>query len=121
MLPSLLTTTAAFLPVQLAQIGDILDFTSKVSEEGAGFAPSAGEPIPVITGIINIFLTLIGVIFLVLILYGGFRWMTAGGETENIKKAQGTIRNAVIGLVIVLLAWAITLFVVDKIGGATVG
>lgn len=55
-----------------------------------------------------------GTIFFILILYAGFMWMTAGGNQENIGKAQSILKNAIIGLVIVLSAYAITRF----IGGA---
>lgn len=69
--------------------------------------------------IIGIALSLVGVVFLVLMVYGGFIWMTAGGESEKIKKAKGIIMNAVIGIVIVLAAYAITFFVLDQVGKAT--
>lgn len=60
---------------------------------------------------INILLSLLALILLGYVLYAGFLWMTAGGEEENIKKAQGILRNAVIGLVIILASYSITLFV----------
>jgi len=69
--------------------------------------------------LIGYFLSFIGVIFFLLILYGGFQWMTAGGNEEKIKKAKSLITNAVIGLVIVLAADSITWFVVDRITQAT--
>ncbi len=70
-------------------------------------------------GLINGFLGLLGIIFIVLLIYGGFKYMTAQGESDNIKTATGIIRDALIGLVIILLAWSITLFVTSKIVGAT--
>lgn len=64
-----------------------------------------------ISQIIRIVLSFLGIIFLVLMILAGFRWMTAAGNEETVKKAQGTIKTAIIGLVIVLAAYAITYFV----------
>jgi hypothetical protein len=64
-----------------------------------------------ISRIIRIVLSFLGIIFLVLIIFSGFRWMTSGGNEEAVKKAQSTIKTAIIGLVIVLAAYSITYFV----------
>jgi hypothetical protein len=61
----------------------------------------------IIADIINVLLGLLAVIFLVLIIFGGFTWMTAMGQEDKIKKAKQTITSAVIGLLIVLLSYAI--------------
>ncbi len=58
--------------------------------------------------IINIVLGFLGAIFLALTVYAGFKYMTAGGNEEKTKEALALLRNAIIGLVIILLAWAIT-------------
>ena len=55
-------------------------------------------------------LAFLGVIFLILIIYGGFSWMTARGNEQEVTKAQGLIQQAVIGLIIVLMAYAVTAF-----------
>lgn len=65
----------------------------------------------VVGGIINSVLGILGTVFLVLIIYAGFTWMTAGGNEEKIQKAQKIIRNSTIGLLVVALAFAITQFV----------
>lgn len=77
--------------------------------------------IAIIGRLINIFLGLLGVILLVLLLYAGFLWMTAGGNAEQIEKAKGYIRNAIIGLVIIASAFAITRFVLGLFEGAMTG
>lgn len=64
-----------------------------------------------ISKIIRIVLGFLGIIFLVLTILAGFRWMTSGGNEEAVKKAQGSIKTAIIGLVIVLAAYSITYFV----------
>ena len=73
-------------------------------------------------------LSLMGVVFMSLIVYAGFTWMTAQGDESKVEKAIGTIRRAVIGLIITVGAYSITQFVVPRIvertadqGGQTVG
>jgi len=60
---------------------------------------------------IGILLGFIGVIFLGLIIYGGFTWMMARGNQAEVDKAKRMIESAVIGLIVVLAAYAITFFV----------
>ena len=59
--------------------------------------------------------SMIGAIFFILMVYGGFLWMTAGGSSEKTKKAMAIMRNGAIGVVIVLSAYAITRFVIIDI------
>ena len=62
--------------------------------------------------IIQSALGLLGILFIILIIYGGIIWMTAAGNEESVKKATSTIKHAVIGLVIVLLAYIISIFII---------
>jgi len=68
----------------------------------------------IVGNVINTALALVGTIFLVLTVYGGFLWMTARGEEDQITKAKGIIRSSIIGLVIVVSAYAITFFVTSR-------
>lgn len=61
--------------------------------------------------ILSFILGLLGTIFLLLIVYGGFLWMTARGNEEHIKKAQAILRDAVIGLLVIFAAYVITWYV----------
>ncbi len=61
--------------------------------------------------IVSIALSLLGVIFLSLTLYGGFLWMTAQGDESQVEKAKGVIKNSVIGLIIIVGCTAIYLIV----------
>lgn len=72
-----------------------------------------------IAKIINTALSFVGVIFLCLMVYGGYLWMTARGAEDQVTEAKNLITAAVIGLVIVISAYAITYFVVSKIGAST--
>jgi len=60
---------------------------------------------------IRVGLSLLGVIFIILILLAGYNWMTAAGDQEKITKAQHTIRSAIIGLLIIVGAFAIWMFI----------
>ncbi len=67
------------------------------------------------TYIITPVLAMLGVIFLVLVVYAGFLWMTARGEEKQVGKAKEVLSAAVIGLVLVLSAYAVTNFVFGAI------
>ncbi|MBU4257169.1 pilin [Patescibacteria group bacterium] len=66
-------------------------------------------------------LAFIGVIFFLLIIYGGLLWMTARGNEQQVTKAKDLIISAVIGLVIVLSAYAITKYVGGIFGQTSSG
>ncbi|OGY86200.1 MAG: hypothetical protein A2233_01035 [Candidatus Kerfeldbacteria bacterium RIFOXYA2_FULL_38_24] len=68
---------------------------------------------------INVFLSLLALIAVVLILVGGFQWMTAGGNDEKVGAAKKRLISALIGLVIIFAAWAIVLFAFSQISSAT--
>jgi amino acid transporter len=69
--------------------------------------------------VIEVFLGLLGIIFIFLIIIAGYNWMTAAGEEEKIRKAKSTISRAIIGLIIIVAAYAITYFVFNNLPGAT--
>jgi len=81
----------------------------------------ARDPRLMVASIINIVLGFLGIIFVALILYAGFMWMTAGGNDDKVKKAQTVIRNSTIGLAVVLAAWGITKFIFCALLSATTG
>lgn len=69
--------------------------------------------------IVQFVLGFLGLIAVIMILYGGFMWMTAGGNEEKVASAKKIISAAVIGLIVVLLAWAIVIFVVQTANKVT--
>ncbi len=85
------------------------------------FAAWAGlknaPPSNLISDIIKIILGLIGVIFLILIIISGFEWMMSGGDSEKIKKARSRIKNAVIGIIIIVFSYILVSLVFSLIGG----
>ena len=84
------------------------------SAYGLGEAQPRG-PVEIIGGIIKIGLNIVGLIFLILMIYGGFLWMTARGDEQKVTKSKELLEAAIIGLVIVFAAYGITYFVVDQI------
>lgn len=70
----------------------------------------------IIGNVVNIALSFMGVLLLMYILYAGFLWTTAGGESKKTDAAKTMIQNAVIGLVLTLSAFAIADFVLTQIG-----
>lgn len=69
----------------------------------------------VIGNVIRFFLAFTGLILIVFIVYGGITWAMSGGNEESIKKAKGIMTNAVIGLAIVFLAYALSSFIIQRL------
>ena len=83
---------------------------------GGGYATSdAKTPIQYAGLIVQMFLSILGIIFVILVIRAGFNWMMAGGETGKIDKAKEALWRAVIGLLIILGAAAIQSYVFNKI------
>lgn len=84
-------------------------------QESSGLSDST---LPEIIGyIIKAFLGTLGVIFLVLVIYGGYLWMTAGGDSDQVDKAKKIFINATVGLIIILASYAITSYIIEKLTG----
>jgi hypothetical protein len=80
----------------------------------AGYSPNVTF-VDIIALIINALLGLVGIMFLIMIIYGGFTWMTAGGSSDKVGKAKKLIINAVIGLIIVTAAYSISYFIASAL------
>lgn len=78
-------------------------------EQGADF-DKPQSPLLVVASGIKIFLSLLGILFLAYTLYAGFTIMTARGEEEKVTEGKKTLMRAVIGMVVVMSAYSITLF-----------
>jgi len=68
-----------------------------------------------IGNIINVVLGFMGIILLGYLLYAGFLWMTSGGEDKKVDQAKTMIRNAIVGLVIIVASVAISNFVLNSL------
>ena len=65
--------------------------------------------------IIGVFLGLLGTIFIILIIYGGYTWMTAAGNVEKVAKAGRVLKASILGLLIVIAVYAMWYFLFDRI------
>ena len=78
--------------------------------EGTGHLPATTFFKDLPTGVgkaIGMFIAVLGVIFLGLMIYGGFIWMIARGEEVQVEKAKGIIKNSLVGIIIILAAYLI--------------
>lgn len=119
---ALAITAVSLPPVAWAQ--NAAQENVALTAEAAGVSQGSTDLITIIGRIINIALGFVGTVFLVLMLWAGYQYMTAAGDPEKIKKAVTTIRNSIIGIVIIAAAWAITSFILGffaGIGGGTIG
>jgi len=89
-----------------------------VLSEKAGFATGPQNSIGnVVALVINAILSLVGVIFLAQMIYGGYLWMTARGNDEQVEKARNLIQQSIIGIIIMIAAYAIVYFVLSNLIG----
>lgn len=87
--------------------------TGSISGECDKFEETEGVN-NVIATVINLFSIIVGVIAVIMIVYGGFRYITSGGDTAKVTSSRNTILYAIIGLIIVALAQFIVKFVLEK-------
>lgn len=97
------------------------------AQTGANAAKADGMPTELIgvngvfTKITNTILYAVGIISVIMLIYGGLRYITSGGDSKKVTDAKNTIMYAIIGLIIAILSYAIVNFVINAIGGETPG
>ena len=87
--------------------------------ETVGIMKAKSNPRELIGKGISIVIGVVGSLALVIVVYGGIMWMTAGGNDSKVSKAQKTIMWGVLGLVVVLLSYVIVRTLLDKVIGIT--
>jgi cytochrome bd-type quinol oxidase subunit 2 len=97
-----------FIPAKAASFEDSTGL--KNTGEKVGYTDLTRTPADFYGILIKAFLGFLGVIFLLLMIYAGYTWMMARGNEAEVDKAKKMIESAIIGLVVVLAAYAITLF-----------
>jgi len=102
-----------FAPFVAHAVPDTNKYLKPVADK-AGISTTKTLP-ETIGGLINIGLSMLGLVFLVLALYAGFKWMTSGGDSKGVDEAKGTLKNAVIGIIITLSAYALSSFVMGEL------
>lgn len=93
------------------------------AQEGANTAKGSGMPTELVgangvfTKITNTVLYAVGIISVIMLIYGGLRYVISGGDSKKVTDAKNTIMYAIIGLIISILAYAIVNFVINAVGG----
>jgi len=87
------------------------------SEIGKAFGTESNpKNVKIITAeIIQDLLGFLGLIFVIMIMYSGYQWMIAGGDSNKVDEAKGRLKNATIGLIIVIAAWGIAGYIIQII------
>lgn len=114
---AMLAAVGVFIGVPLLAFAADANLTSVASTSGLG----TDSLMTIIGRVINVLLSVLGVIFLILLVYAGAIWMTAGGDGKRVDKAKGILINAVVGLLITMSAYAISVFVINLLSDATGG
>lgn len=112
--PSIIKAQGApVVPAGTEKATDLINFT-KEAGGAAGFdtAPDRTTQLATFGGkIVSTFLSILGIVFMVYTLYGGYLWMTAGGNEEHVTKAKAIIKNGIIGIIIIFSVYGIYLIV----------
>lgn len=99
--PAIASENSALGNLQKTEIGEATGITADL--------PAA------IGGIIKTILGVMGLLMVIYIIYGGYLWLTSGGEDEKAKKGSAVIKQAIIGIIIISAAYTITAYVISKI------
>lgn len=123
----LLALTLCFLPLKQSLAiseGTPSQWLPAVSNNGLGQIGNTAYNVPVsgapkdiraiAANLINVLLGLLGTVFIILIIAAGFIWMTAAGNPEKVKKAINLMAMGAIGLLIIIAAFAISLYVTSR-------
>src|SRR3990167_2093173 len=106
-----IATTAIFLWANLARAAGLDLGLDKIGNINLGQA----NPIVIAARIIRIVLGFLGIISVILVIYAGWLWMTSAGDERKIERAKAMLKNAVIGIIIILLSFAIVSFILGSL------
>jgi predicted permease len=90
--------------------------SSSCGSEGTGGTTDLSD---IAAKIVNIFSIIVGIVAVIMIIYGGFRYITSGGDSNRVGSAKNTLIYAIIGLIIVALAQIIVRYVLNTTADAT--
>lgn len=113
------------LALSLAVVGSASAATSSITTKDLGLEYGAATGLgstdirTTIATIIKTAMSLLGIVAVVIVLIGGFKWMTAGGNEDQVGEAKKWIFSGVIGLAIILSAYALASFVINQLVTAT--
>lgn len=117
------------VPIALPAVAHAADINNCLSQ-GSGLSITAGATCTptqtangtakintLITTIVNIFSAVVGIISVIMIIVGGFQYITSGGDTGKVGTAKTTIIYAIVGLIVVAFAQFLVQFVLNKVAG----
>ena len=114
---AILILTVCALPQHPAKADDVatgVDMANQLNAAGQGVGiKEPVDPRVTLMLIIRFALRLLGLVVFCFILYAGFIWLTSGGNSEKVATAQKIIRNSIIGLVIILASYSITILAIN--------
>ena len=95
---------------------DLANAAADIDEIGTSAGVNTSQTLPQIIGTtISILLGVLGIVFVVLVVYAGFLYLTANGAEDNTKKAKKLLTQAIIGLIIIVSAYAISSYVIGAL------
>ena len=112
----MLMLAPAFVMVAQAQP----DLGTEYVEQTGLQTSSTDDPAELVANIVTYLMTFLGLIAVIVILLGGFKWMTASGNEDKVAEAKKTIIAGAIGLIIILAAYAIVNFVINITNSAII-
>jgi hypothetical protein len=117
---SLALAAAVLSPVAALAQGDLtIEDTGVTAIEESGLKLSGGDVRQTAARLINVALGFLGIVAVVIVIIGGFQYMLSGGNEEKTSAARKLMISGIIGLAIILSAWAITTFVLSRLIEAT--
>ena len=100
-------------------MGRAIEFLGAIEDRVLGDGNDSAEVQDIVANVVQIILSLTGLVFIVLIIYGGYMWGTARGNTDKVDTGRKLIFEAIIGVIIVFGAYILTAFVIQSVGEAT--
>jgi hypothetical protein len=110
---------ALALPVQAQDDANSLLWGDKQGAVSEAIGLGDKDPREIAASVIKVALGFLGIIAVAIILLGGFKWMTAGGNEEKVEESKKLITAGIIGLIIILASWGIATFVINSLFTAT--
>ena len=105
--------------ISLAQLPKPLQAVTNVADTAQLLRTDNLTSQQVIINGLNYLLGFLGIFFIISIIWAGWQWMSSLGEEEKIKKAKARLKNSLIGLIIILLSFALTAYLTDLYYKAT--
>jgi len=113
----LLACAVLVIPVSAQGFGTTLQ--SGLNAAAPAELKGVNDPTVIIGNMVSAIIGVFGAALFVYLLWGGFKYMTAAGDSKKVEEGIATIRNAIIGIIIISLSYAISAYVLDKLTSAT--